>query len=88
MYWLSGLRYWFVVVFLVVVREPAIAATSSALLPTGQILTPIAAPGSVYERLTTGLRADGNADANGAVSTLLSPDGTALLVLSSGYNTG
>jgi DNA-binding beta-propeller fold protein YncE len=36
--------------------------------------------------MPTGLRADGSADANGAVTATLSPDGSALLVLTSGYN--
>lgn len=57
-----------------------------ALLPTGQVITPTAAPGSNFERLTTGLRQDGNADAAEAVTTALSPDGKTLLVLTSGYN--
>ncbi len=59
-----------------------------ALLPTGQYVTPLAAPGSTYTALRTGLRPDTNADANGAVTTALSPDGRTLLVLTSGYNTG
>jgi YVTN family beta-propeller protein len=59
----------------------------TALLPTGQTITPTAAPGAVFSRLPTGLRADGTADANGAVTTALSPDGTALVVITSGYNT-
>ncbi len=59
-----------------------------ALLPTGQFVTPLAAPGSTYTLLRTGLRPDTNADANGAVTTALSPDGKTLLVLTSGYNTG
>lgn len=58
-----------------------------ALLPTGQYLTATAAPGSTYQRLATGLRPDGNADADDAVSTALSPDGKTLLVLTSGFNT-
>jgi YVTN family beta-propeller protein len=62
--------------------------TKGSFLPTGQYVTPIAAPGSTFERLTTGLRSDGTADANGAVSTALSPDGKTLLVLTSGYNVG
>ena len=37
-------------------------------------------------RLATSLRADGNADASGAMSTALSPDGSTLLVLTSGFN--
>jgi hypothetical protein len=32
------------------------------------------------------LRADGTADADGAVTTALSPDGTALLIETTGYN--
>ncbi|MBG1262823.1 beta-propeller fold lactonase family protein [Nostoc commune] len=57
-----------------------------ALLPTGQVITPAAAPGSTFARLATGLRADDNADAAEAVTTTLSPDGKTLLVLTSGYN--
>ncbi|MDQ6768004.1 MAG: hypothetical protein M3Z41_09385 [Candidatus Eremiobacteraeota bacterium] len=56
-------------------------------LPTGQYLTPMAAPGSHFQRLKTGLRADGGADADGAVASLVSPDGSAMLVLTTGYNT-
>ncbi|MBD2167783.1 beta-propeller fold lactonase family protein [Calothrix membranacea FACHB-236] len=57
-----------------------------ALLPTGQIITPAAAPGSTFAALKTGLRTDNNADAAEAVTTALSPDGKTLLVLTSGYN--
>lgn len=57
-----------------------------ALLPTGQVITPAAAPGSTFARLATGLRPDNNADAAEAVTTALSPDGKTLLVLTSGYN--
>ncbi|MBV8433828.1 MAG: SMP-30/gluconolactonase/LRE family protein [Candidatus Eremiobacteraeota bacterium] len=55
-------------------------------LPTGQQITPLAAPGATQVRLQTGLRADGNADASGAMSAALGPDGRTLLVLTSGYN--
>jgi DNA-binding beta-propeller fold protein YncE len=41
-----------------------------------------------FPGLPTGLRPDGSADADGAVNTALSPDGTALLILTTGYNTG
>ncbi len=61
-------------------------ADGSALLPTGQVITPAAAPGSTFAPLATGLRSDGTADAAEAVSTALSPDGKTLLVLTSGYN--
>jgi YVTN family beta-propeller protein len=57
-----------------------------ALLPTGQVITPAAAPGSTFAPLATGLRSDNNADAAEAVTTTLSPDGKTLLVLTSGYN--
>jgi len=57
-----------------------------ALLPTGQVITPAAAPGSSFGPLPTGLRQDGNADAAEAVTTALSPDGKTLLVVTSGYN--
>jgi YVTN family beta-propeller protein len=59
-----------------------------ALLPTGQFITPTLSPGSNYQRIATGLRADGNADADSAMSTALSPDGSTLIVLTSGFNTG
>jgi Protein of unknown function (DUF763) len=48
----------------------------------------LAAPGSAIYELHTDLRSDDNADASNAVSTALSPGGTTLLVLTSGYNTG
>src|SRR5262249_49665718 len=61
---------------------------SASILPTGQVLTPMAAPGSTVQFLSTGLREDGNADAAQAVNTALSPDGKTLLVLTSGWNNG
>lgn len=57
-----------------------------AFIPSGQLITATAAPGSVYLPLSTGLRPDTNADAAEAVTTALSPDGATLLVLTSGYN--
>ncbi|MGA7920563.1 MAG: alkaline phosphatase family protein [Candidatus Acidiferrales bacterium] len=64
------------------------APVGGNLLPDGFRITPTAAPGSIFQGLPTGLRPDGSADANGAVTTALSPDGTALLILTTGYNTG
>ena len=64
----------------------ALADADDGRLPTGFRLTPSAAPGAVFARLATGLRADGNADAAEATAATLSPDGTTLLVLTSGYN--
>ncbi len=57
-------------------------------MPDGFYIIPTAAQGSLFQRLPTGLRTDGSADADGAASTALSPDGTALLILTTGYNTG
>jgi YVTN family beta-propeller protein len=60
--------------------------TNGSILPTGQVITPTAAPGSTLQVLSTGLRSDGNADAAEAVNTALSPNGKTLLVLTSGWN--
>jgi len=62
--------------------------TNGSILPTGQVITPTAAPGSTIQQLSTGLRADGNADAAEAVNTALSPNGKTLLILTSGWNKG
>jgi YVTN family beta-propeller protein len=67
-------------------RHPA--QVGGNLLPDGFYITPTAAPGSIFQDLPTGLRSDGSANANGAVNTALSPDGSALLILTTGYNTG
>ena len=64
------------------------APVGGNVLPDGFYITPTAAPGSIFQGLPTGLRPDGSADANGAVNTALSPDGTALLISTTGYNTG
>lgn len=71
------------------VRHEAVVGgyPGGAFLPTGVYISPLAAPGSKFFRLPTGLRADGTADANAATATALSPDGKTLLILSSGYNT-
>ena len=68
------------------ITDPVGEFDGGAILPTGKIITPTAAPGSTFMLLATGLRSDDNADANGAVATALSPDGETLLVLTSGYN--
>jgi YVTN family beta-propeller protein len=66
--------------------QPVGNYNNGSILPTGQVITPTAAPGSTIQVLSTGLRADGNADAAEAVKTALSPDGHTLLVLTSGWN--
>jgi YVTN family beta-propeller protein len=59
----------------------------SVRVATGQRITPLAAPGSKIQPLHTNLRRDDNANAANAVTTALSPDGSTLLILTSGYNT-
>jgi YVTN family beta-propeller protein len=59
---------------------------NGGLIPTGLYITPLVTPGSTFQRLTTGLRPDGTADADGAITSALSPDGKTLLVITAGYN--
>jgi DNA-binding beta-propeller fold protein YncE len=56
------------------------------LLPTGEWITPAAAPGAKFGPLNPGLAAFPNFTTGQAVSTALSPDGKTLLILTSGYN--
>jgi len=62
------------------------AQTNPVALPTGMSITPTAAPHSVLQLLNPGLPALPNYIAGQAVTTALSPDGTKLLILTSGYN--
>jgi DNA-binding beta-propeller fold protein YncE len=55
-------------------------------LPTGDALTPLAAPGSTLLQLNPGLTAVPKFLADHAASMAISPDGKTLLVLTSGYN--
>jgi hypothetical protein len=58
----------------------------SALLPTGATITPSAAPGSVFQKLTVALPDYPNYSPDSAETTAVSPDGKTLLILTSGYN--
>jgi DNA-binding beta-propeller fold protein YncE len=62
-------------------------AADSAVLPTGQRVTPTAAPGSRMMALNPGLSGYPDFTADGAVSLALSPDRATMLVLTSGYDT-
>jgi len=69
----------------------ALAQTSSnpggALnLPTGQIMTPLAAPGAQYSPLQTHIGPHPEYVADGAAAAAVSPNGRTLLVLTSGFN--
>jgi YVTN family beta-propeller protein len=60
--------------------------TGSELLATGQTITPTAAPGSTFQPLNPGLTDFPSYTVGQAVTTVVSPDGNTLLVLTSGYN--
>jgi hypothetical protein len=59
---------------------------SPILLPTGAYITPLAAPGAALQSLNPHLPSRPNFIAGQPVTTALNPDGTTLLVLTSGYN--
>ena len=62
------------------------AKSKPVVLPTGATITPDAAPGSVFQRLTVVLPDYPNYSPDGAETTAVSPDGKTLLILTSGYN--
>ena len=65
----------------------ALAGTAMAQdLPTGQTLSPTAAPGAVFTPLRTGVGPHPDYIADGAAAMSLSPDGKRMLLLTSGYN--
>ncbi len=55
-------------------------------IPTGVQITPSAAPGSSFQALNPGLSFDPRFTVGQAVTTAISPGGTTLLILTSGYN--
>jgi hypothetical protein len=56
------------------------------LLPTGQRITPLAAPGATFKPLNPNLEALPDFVAGQAVEIAVSPDGRTMLALTSGYN--
>lgn len=62
------------------------AAAADAVLPTGQAITPAAAPGATFEALDPDLPGRPDYRAGQAAAMALSPDSRTLLVLSSGFN--
>ena len=69
----------------------AISARVSAeparqLLPTGQAITPTAAPGAQFEPLVVRVGPNPSYVADGASAIAVSPDGREMLVLTSGFN--
>jgi DNA-binding beta-propeller fold protein YncE len=61
-------------------------AWAAELTPTGQALTPTAAPGSIFQPLNPDLPGDPAFTAGQAAAVALSPDGRTLLILTSGFN--
>jgi DNA-binding beta-propeller fold protein YncE len=64
------------------VASPAAAQ----MLPTGQMLTPLAAPGATFEPLVAHTGPLPETQADGAAAVAVSPDGAEMLVLTSGFN--
>lgn len=62
------------------------APAKTADLPTGMRITPTAAPGARFSVLNPDLPGSPEFTAGQAVSTAVSPDGSTLLILTSGYN--
>ena len=62
------------------------ATAAPELTPTGQAITPTAAPGAVFQSLNPHIAADPAYTAGQASAVALSPDGRTLLILTSGFN--
>lgn len=62
------------------------AATAQQKLPTGQTLTPLAAPGARFQPLVTHIGPNPAYVADGAAAIAVSPDRSEMLVLTSGFN--
>ncbi len=65
---------------------PGAACAAPAQMPTGQFITPTLATGAVFQTLNPGLAGHPNYRAGQALKTALSPDGSTLLIMTSGYN--
>src|ERR1700678_712651 len=61
-------------------------AAGPELTPTGQALTPSAAPGAIFQSLNPDLPGDPGFTAGQAAAIALCPDGKTLLILTSGFN--
>jgi YVTN family beta-propeller protein len=66
--------------------QAASAASDPIALPTGQMITPTAARGSVFQALNPHVASAPSYTVGQAVSTAVSPDGKTLLILTSGFN--
>ena len=64
----------------------AFAASPPQFTPTGQYISPNAAPGAIFQPLNPHVAADPNYTVGQAGAVALSPDGRTLLILTSGFN--
>ncbi|HZZ86918.1 MAG TPA: beta-propeller fold lactonase family protein, partial [Caulobacteraceae bacterium] len=64
----------------------AALAETPQFTPTGQFITPAAAPGAIFQPLNPGIADDPSYTAGQASAVALSPDGRTLLILTSGFN--
>jgi DNA-binding beta-propeller fold protein YncE len=70
----------------IVAGANAASAVDATWLPTGQVITPLAAPGANFAPLALDLPVVGHVVAGQGVTTALSADGKTLFLLTSGYN--
>ena len=75
-----------IVLALTLIAGPAALAQQAQQLPTGQSLTPLAAPGAGFEPLTARTGPNPDYQADGAAAIAVRPDGREMLVLTSGFN--
>jgi len=64
----------------------AAQAVPGAMMPSGQTITPTAAPGAVFQDFNPGLADHPNYRAGQAIKSAISPDGATMLVMTSGFN--
>jgi YVTN family beta-propeller protein len=67
-------------------KEEPTMSSGAKVLPTGQSISPLSAPGAKIQELNPGLTGLPNFVAGGGITAVLSPDQKTLLVLTSGYN--
>ena len=79
-----GMRLVRMVALIAVFGGPALAEPAQ-MLPTGQALTPLAAPGARFTPLVAGIGPNPAYVADGAAAIAVSPDEREMLVLTSGY---
>lgn len=73
-------------IFLMAVAPASVARAQQSIPNSGQRITPLAPTGAVFEPLNPGLSDNPQYLAGQAVTSIVSPDGKTLLVLTSGFN--